>query len=64
MAFSGYAELHQITLGRLSWRPLSYQAKFISGQACDVACWHETVMPVLSLQVRYEGMNGLSSVAV
>jgi hypothetical protein len=25
---------------------------------------HETVMPVLSPQVRYEGMNGPSSVAV
>jgi hypothetical protein len=30
----------------------------------DVAYWHETVMPVLSQQVRYEGVNGPSSVAV
>src|ERR1700739_2924188 len=29
-----------------------------------VCSWHETVMPVLSPQVRYEGVNGPSSVAV
>ena len=27
---------------------------FLSNRPCDVACWHETVVPVLSLQVRYE----------
>ena len=27
-------------------------------------CWHQTVMPVLSLQVRYEEVNGPSSVVV
>jgi hypothetical protein len=32
--------------------------------AGDFRCWQETVMPVLSPQVRYEGMNGPSSVAV
>jgi hypothetical protein len=30
----------------------------------DFRSWHETVMPVLSPQVRYEGLNGPSSVAV
>jgi hypothetical protein len=30
----------------------------------DVASWHETVMPALSPQVRYDGMNGPRSVAV
>src|ERR1700722_7129531 len=30
----------------------------------DVSSWHETVMPVPSPQVRYEAMNGPSSVAV
>jgi hypothetical protein len=33
--------------GRLSWRPVSFQ-----GQACDVAVWHETDMPIRSPHVR------------
>jgi len=33
-------------------------------RSADVRLWHETVMPVLSPQVRYEDINGPSSVAV
>ena len=34
------------------------------GQTSHFRSWHETVMPVLSPQVRYEDINGPSSVAV
>src|ERR1035441_9601449 len=33
-------------------------------RASGLVLWHETVMPVLSPQVCYEGVNGPSSVAV
>jgi hypothetical protein len=39
-------------------------ARHINENRCDVAFWHETVMPVLSPQVRYEEVNGPSPVAV
>jgi len=36
----------------------------VLAEGTDVSFWHETVMPVPSPQVRYEGMSGPSSVAV
>jgi len=47
---------HQVALIQAS--------QFMLVSNCDFRCWHETVMPVLSPQVRYEGMNGPSPVAV
>ena len=46
--------------GLMAWRRLS-----LAGLLKQVCFWrHETVMPVPSPQVRYEEMNGPSSVAV
>ena len=45
-------------------RPMLQNVKKSSCQPGAVHTWHETVMPVLASQVRYEEVNGPSSVAV
>src|SRR5664279_464874 len=44
--------------GTVNPRPPQLAASFISNQACDVACWHETDLPGRSCYVRCQGTNG------
>jgi hypothetical protein len=52
------------TLGRACSTSLMNKGDEARSKGFHFRLWHETVMPVLSPQVRYEGMNGPGSVAV